>query len=107
MFAMITENIGNEMSQVVSLTPNQPSTELSVPSVEKNAYSANAATISGSTHATTTSAETTARSGLAAARSSSASAMPSTFCPITADAPTNTTVRTTAFQKPSSVSSSA
>ena len=37
MFAMMTANIGNVISHVVPSSPIQPSIELSVPSVEKNA----------------------------------------------------------------------
>ena len=70
---------------------------LSVPSAWKNAYAANAATISGSTHAATTTVEAIDRTGLTAERSSPASTMPSTFCPTTAERNTNTTVSQSDF----------
>ncbi|MEG8034896.1 hypothetical protein QP157_06030 [Sphingomonas sp. LR61] len=79
---------------------------LSVPSSLKNAYAANEATISGRTQAATTKVPTIARTALLAERIRSARPSPSTFCPTTAEASRNTTVRMTDFGKSGSWNSS-
>ncbi|OUD80994.1 hypothetical protein BC477_18285 [Clavibacter michiganensis subsp. michiganensis] len=76
-----------------------------MPESLKNAYAANAATISGRTHAAMTKVPTIARTTRLPCRMRSASPRPTTFCPTTAEKKTNASVRSTDFGKSGSANS--